>query len=181
MSTAPERPASRPSRSKPGMLVRTKPSHSSTQEWDWKMTQRPLVLLSSCGFPHWCGWLWRQKRWNCDHMDSKCAWRWKRCHIKLYKFFSLLFPLSLWSLGISTASRSATSWRSSPTMLTSGGTRPFLTQRRGVTSTGTLTSSPLRKTSRSESFRLRLSHLMSRATDPTASPRSSTIQEMVRI
>lgn len=74
----------------------------------------------------------------------------------------------------------ATSWRSSLMMLTTGGMRPFQTQRQGDMFTEIPTSFPLKRISRSESFRWRSSHLMWRGTDRTASPRSSTIQEMVR-
>lgn len=74
----------------------------------------------------------------------------------------------------------ATLWHLSLMMPTTGGMKPFQTQRQGVMFTRNPTLFPLMKISRSESFRSKSRPLIWRAMDLTASPRSSTTQEMVR-
>lgn len=143
-----------------------------------------LALSTSC-VSHQSGRLRRSKWWDNHHVDSRCLCLTSSfaSSILTVEFYWKLFQLvtfSPWSLGTSMVRSLATSSRLSLTMLTTGGTRPSRTLRRDDTFTETPISSPLRKTSRCESFRWRSSHLMWKETDPTPSQRSSTIHEMVR-
>lgn len=188
MSMALERPVSPPSRSKPGTLVRIK---KKLKLWYVRyailkilMINYSLALSTSC-VSHQSGRLWRSKWWDNHHVDSRCLCLTSSfaSSILTVEFYWKLFQLvtfSPWSLGTSMVRSLATSSRLSLTMLTTGGTRPSRTLRRDDTFTETPISSPLRKTSRCESFRWRSSHLMWKETDPTPSQRSSTIHEMVR-